>query len=209
MTTAVAQRTKNPCVYESLTHKDKREETLARYQPIYAFRKGDRVASVGAGSGSKEVIYSMMADSLVVYLQDINPICLTPDIVRATVSQLYNAAGQTCSATFTPVIGTEKETRLPKQFLDSIIMENTLHELTYPSELVASIRANLKPDGYLYIEDFMAKRPGQTHRGCHKPLFTEEALVQLLKVNGFRLLTSTFVYPNNTVDKMYKFALAN
>ena len=169
MTTAVVQRNKNLCVYKSLTQKDKQEETLSRYQPIYEFRKGEKIASIGAGGGSKEVIYSMMADSLTVYLQDINPICLSPDIVQATVSQLYQAAGRTCTATFTPVIGTGKETRLPSQFFDAIIMENTLHELTYPGELVASIRANLKPDGCFYIEDFIAKRAGQKHRGCHKP----------------------------------------
>ncbi|MBC8152079.1 MAG: methyltransferase domain-containing protein [Bacteroidetes bacterium] len=194
-------------MYESLTQKDKREDLLERHQPIYDFRKGDKLASVGAGGGSNEVIYSMMADSLVFYLQDINPTCLTPEILRATVNQLYNAAGRTCTATFTPVIGTEKETRLPSQFFDKIIIENTLHELTHPSDLVASIRANLKPDGYLYVEDFMAKRPGQKHRGCRKPLFTEEALVKLFDVNGFRLVTSAFVYPNNTVNKIYKFAL--
>lgn len=151
MTTAVAQRIKNPCVYESLTRKDKREETLKNHQPIYDFRKGDKLASVGAGGGSKEVIYSMMADSLVFYLQDINPTCLTSETIKATVSQLYNAAGCTCTATFTPVIGTEKETQLPSQFFDKIIIENTLHELTYPSDLLTSIRANLKSDGYLYM----------------------------------------------------------
>ena len=203
----MAQRIKNPCVYKYLMRKEKQEETLKGYQPIYDFRKGDTLASVGAGSGSKEVIYSMMADSLVFYLQDINPTCLTPEIVRSTVGQLYNAAGRTSTATFVSVIGTEKETRLPGQLFDKIIIENTLHELTYPNDLLRSVRANLKSGGYLFIEDIVAKRPGQKHRGCGKPLYTEEALVQLLNANGFRLLESTVVFPNNAVDKIYKFAL--
>ncbi len=206
-TAAVAQRSRHPCVYENLLQKDRLEQTLKRYQAIYDFRKSDTLASVGAGSGTKEVIYSMMADSITFYLQDVNPICLTPENLTNTVRQLYNAAGRMNTATFIPVIGTEKETRLPRQRFDKIIIENTLHELTYPSDVLTSVRESLKLDGYLFIEDFVAKRPGQKHRGCGKPLYTEEALIQLLDTNGFRLLNVTVVFPNNAIDKVYKFAL--
>ncbi len=206
-TAAVGQRAKHPCVYEYLMRKDKLEQTLKRYQAIYDFRKSDTLASVGAGGGSKEIIYSMMADSITFYLQDINPTCLTPENLMTTVRQLYNAAGRTNTATFIPVIGTERETRLPRQLFDKVIIENTLHELTYPTDVLTSVRANLKPNGSLFIEDFVAKRPGQKHRGCGKPLYTEEALIQLLDANGFRLLNVTVVFPCVEADKVYKFAL--
>ena len=206
MTTALAQRS-NPCVYEYLTRKDNLEQTLTRYQTIYNFQRNEVVASVGAGSGSKEVIYSMMADSITFYLQDINPVCLTPENLTATVNRLYDAGGRTCTAKFIPVIGTEKETRLPRRFFDKIIIENTLHELTHPNDLLISVRTNLKSDGYLFIEDIIAKRPGQKHRGCGKPLYTEEALIQLLNANGFQLLAVTVVFPRTVADKVYKFAL--
>ncbi|WP_461048970.1 class I SAM-dependent methyltransferase [Spirosoma arcticum] len=178
-----------------------------RYQAIYDFRRNEVVASVGAGSGSKEVIYSMMADSITFYLQDINPTCLTPENLTNTVSRLYDAGGRICTAKFIPVIGTERETQLPQQFFDKIIIENTLHELTHPNDLLTSVRTNLKPDGYLFIEDLVAKRPGQKHRGCGKLLYTEDALVELLNTNGFRLLTVTVVSPRIAADKVYKFAL--
>ncbi|GAB3639676.1 hypothetical protein GCM10027423_03120 [Spirosoma arcticum] len=206
-TAALAQRSKNPCVYEYLTRKDNLEQTLMRYQAIYDFRRNEVVASVGAGSGSKEVIYSMMADSITFYLQDINPTCLTPENLTNTVSRLYDAGGRICTAKFIPVIGTERETQLPQQFFDKIIIENTLHELTHPNDLLTSVRTNLKPDGYLFIEDLVAKRPGQKHRGCGKLLYTEDALVELLNTNGFRLLTVTVVSPRIAADKVYKFAL--
>lgn len=207
ITAAVAQQGKNPCVYEYLTRKGKLEETLTRYQIIYDFRQNEVIASVGAGSGSKEVIYSMMADSIMFYLQDINPTCLTPKNLTNTVSRLYNASGRTCTAKFIPVTGTAQETRLPQRFFDKIIIENTLHELTHPNDLLTSVRANLKPEGYLFIEDLVAKRPGEKHRGCGKPLYTEDALVQLLSLNGFRLLAVTVVSPRIEADKVYKFAV--
>ena len=207
ITAAVAQQPKRPCVYEYLTRKDNLEQTLTRYQTIYNFQRNEVVASVGAGSGSKEVIYSMMADSITFYLQDINSVCLTPENLTATVNRLYDAGGRTCTAKFIPVIGTEKQTRLPRRFFDKIIIENTLHELTHPNDLLTSVRANLKPDGYLFIEDIIAKRSGQKHRGCGKLLYTEEALIHLLDANGFQLLDVTVVFPRTVADKVYKFAL--
>lgn len=206
-TATLAQRPQKPCVYENLMRKENLEDILKRYTGIYDFHEGDTLASVGAGGGNKEIIYSMMADSITFYLQDINPICLTPENLTTTVRQLYNAAGRTNTATFIAVIGNEKETRLPRQLFDKIIIENTLHELAYPTDVLMSVRANLKPDGYLFIEDFIAKRPGQKHRGCGKPLYTEVALIQLLDATGFRLLNVTTVFPRIAIDKVYKFAL--
>lgn len=202
---ATAQRYKNPCIYEHLLQEKYQEDLIKRYGPVYDFHKGDAVASVGAGSGSKEVVYSMMADSLTFYLQDIKSACLTPEIIESTVSQLYSVANRPRTADFVSVIGTEKETKLPIAFFDKIIMENTMHELTYPKDLLASIRANLKPGGYLYIEDFIAEKPGQKHRGCKKILFTEKALIQLLEESGFHFVEVTSIFPKNLEDRVYKF----
>jgi len=205
--TLMAQRQENPCVYEYLLREKNREGILKRYSAIYDFHKGDTLASIGAGSGSKEVVYSMMADSLLFYLQDIDSTCLTSKRIESTISLLYSAANRASTATFIASIGTEKETKLPIGFFDKIIIENTLHELAYPNDLFKSIRENMKPDGYLYVEDLIAKRPGQKHRGCHKRLFTETALIQLIEENGFSFVEVTTVFPNNLQDKVFKFSV--
>ncbi len=205
---STAQRKDNPCVYEYLLQENNQEETLKLYRSLYDFRAGDAVASIGAGSGSKEVVYSMMADSLVFYLQDIDSTCLTSRRIKSTITLLYSAAHRTPTATFITTIGTEKGTKLPIAFFDKAIIENTLHELTYPKSLLQSIHTNLKKDGFLYIQDLIARKPGEKHRGCKKPLFTEQALVQLLDETGFRLLNVTEVFKNNAQHRSYKFSVA-
>ena len=204
--TAKGQVSKNPCLYNFLTEKSGQEKLLDSYKHLYDFKSKERIASVGAGGGSKEIAYSMMADSLVFYLQDIDSTCLTESKLSLTVRQIYDASSRTCNAKFIPVIGTKEDTKLPNS-LDKVIMENTMHELTYPEKTLSGIRKSLKPNGFLFIEDFIAEKPGQKHRGCKKVLYTEEALVGLLGEFGFQLIESNYVYPKNTEDRLYKFSL--
>ena len=203
----VGQTTKNPCLYQNLTRKTTRESLLARYQVLYNLQPKQTIASIGAGGGNKEILYSMLADSLVFYLQDIDSTCLTKTTLSTTIQQHYSATNQICDDTFITVIGTQTETNLPASFFDKVLIENTLHELSRPSAILQSIHKSLKPAGFLFVEDFIAHKPGQRHRGCKKLLYTEEALLDLLDKSGFRLVASQAVYPNNTVDRVYKFAL--
>lgn len=203
----IGQPTKNPCLYQNLTRQTTRDALLARYQRLYDVQSKQKIASVGAGGGNKEILYSMLADSLVFYLQDIDSTCLTKTILPLTIQQQYSATNQVCDDTFTAVLGTEDDTRLPERFFDKILIENTLHELRKPAEILLSIHKSLKPDGFLFVEDFIAHKPGQRHRGCGKLLYTQEALLDLLDKSGFRLVESHDVYPKNTVDRVYKFAL--
>ena len=168
----VGQPIKNPCLYQSLTRTSTREALLAHYQSLYDLQPRQTIASVGAGGGNKEILYSMLAYSLVFYLQDIDTTCLSKSVLPITIQQHYAATGQVCDDTFISVLGTETDTKLPKRFFDKVLIENTLHELTKPAEILQSIRNSLKPEGFLFVEDFIAHKPGQRHRGCGKVLYT-------------------------------------
>ena len=203
----VGQSTQNPCLYQNLTRKTTREALLARYQTLYDLQPRQKLASVGAGSGNKEILYSMLADSLVFYLQDIDSTCLSKTVLPVTIQQHYSVTNQVCDDTFTSIFGTEADTKLPENFFDKVLLENTLHELSKPSEILQSIHKSLKHNGFLFVEDFIAHKPGQRHRGCKKLLYTQDALIDLLDKSGFRLVESHDVHPSNTVDRVYKFAL--
>ena len=203
---ATGQPSRNPCLYAWLTRESNQALTLDRYRVLYDFKSKERIASVGAGGGSKEIVYSMMADSLVFFLQDIDSTCLTASKIGSTSSQLYRVSDRTCTAEFIGVVGTEEDVKLPGG-LDKVIMENTLHELTYPEKTIGGIRRSLKPDGFLFIQDFIASKPGQKHRGCKKRLYTEDELISLLNKVGFDLVESSYVYPSNKEDRLYKFQL--
>ena len=202
-----AQFEGNECLDKHYAKKETIDWMLKNYRGFYNFQKTETIASVGAGSGVREIIYSMMADSLTIHLQDIDPVCLQPERLSLTIRQLYQIGGRTCSAFFIPVRGSEQETGLPSRFFDKIIIENSLHEFTHSNEMLVSIRGNLKKNGYLFIGELIARRKGQKHQGCHRPLFTEEALLQLMDLNGFRFVEKTVLDPNYPHDRVYRFAL--
>ena len=202
-----AQFEGNKCLDKHYSKREVIDWMLKSYRGVYNFQKTEKIASIGAGSGVREIIYSMMADSLTIYLEDIDPVCLQPERLSLTIRQLYQIRGQTCSAFFIPVRGSEQETGLPSRFFDKIIIENSLHEFTHFNEMLASIRGNLKKDGYLFIGELIARRKGQKHQGCRRPLFTEEAMLQLLDSNGFRFVEKAVLDPNHPYDRVYRFAL--
>ncbi len=51
--------------------------------------------------------------------------------------------------------------------------------------MLQSIRRNLKAGGTLFIWEAIATKPNRKHKGCRKPMFTDESLRQLLAENGF------------------------
>lgn len=183
---------------------------IAHYRPIYDFRPAEKVASIGAGQGVREVVYSLMADSLIFYLQDLDSIWLEPSRLKKAIRTIYKEAGRTtCTTYFIPVRGKEKETGLPDRFFDKILIENSLHEFNFQSEMLLSIRTNLKPDGQLFIWEAITKKLYQKHVDCGKPMFTDESLVKLAEENGFRFIEKTIVDPPRGKDAVFQFRLSN
>lgn len=179
---------------------------LQHYRPIYDFRAREKIASIGAGQGIREVVFSLMADSLTFYLQDINPYWIEPDRLTLLVQRIYRQAGRSAStATFISVRGREQETKLPRQFFDKIIVENSLHEFSFQADMLVSIRQCLKPTGQLFIWEAVTKKPNKKHQDCGKPMFTDESLIKLVTENGFRFVNKTVVDPPRGKDAVFKF----
>jgi ubiquinone/menaquinone biosynthesis C-methylase UbiE len=202
---AYAQRTAKSCVEPYL----RKQKTITFYieqgQRIYGLKKGETLASVGAGSGSKEVIYSMGADSLTIYLGDINMGCLSPETIGATTQTLYGLVNRTNTARFIPVMGAIDKTNLPVASIDKLMIENSLHEFTEADDMLRDIREVLKPTGELFILENIARQEGQRHQGCKRLLFTHQTLVDLLKKHRFQLLRHETVTKESPDYQAYVF----
>lgn len=182
---------------------------LATFQPIYDFKPNEKIASIGAGQGVREIVFSLMADSLTFYLQDLDPRWIEPEKIATLARYVYKQAGQsTHMATFVPVRGGQDETRLPRHFFDKIIIENSLHEFSHQAELLQSIRQNLMPDGQVFVWEVLAKKAGRKHPDCRKLMFTNDSLVQLLEANGFEFVAKTAVPPSRWSGAVLQFRLA-
>jgi ubiquinone/menaquinone biosynthesis C-methylase UbiE len=147
---------------------------------FFDFHSGDVIAEVGAGYARNMCGFSIVADSVTLYMQDIDTTILT--------EKRFNQAVKCCKKyknpmtnTFYKCIGTEKSTNLPDNSFDKIILISTFHEFVFFDEMMTDIYRKLKSKGQLYILEAHCFTQG------HKNYTAEETIAMMKKYN-FSLL---------------------
>ena len=154
---------------------------------IYNFKPNETIASIGASSGVWEIWFASQVENLTFYLQDIDPLNCNQEEIDYGVKYYEKLLQKSISGIFIPIIGTESETNLPKNYFDKVLIINSLHELEMPKLILQDIQKILKSSGQLFIEEQIAKFSGEIHEGCGKRLFTKNELLNLLSENHFEL----------------------
>ncbi|MCG8306484.1 MAG: methyltransferase domain-containing protein [Cytophagales bacterium] len=148
-------------------------------------RKGETIASIGAGNGTTEVAISCFVDRIDWYLQEIDSARLFEfHRVREYFEKLY---GKKTEANFNLVLGTESSTNLPESTFDRILMVNVYHELTNREAMMNDISKLLKQNGKLVIMEPMAKQAGDLHANCKHLKLYEPDFLQEMRQFGFKL----------------------
>ena len=112
---------------------------------------GDTVADVGTGVGYLlPYIVKRIGSSGTIFAVDIYPEFLDK------VSRRIAAAGW---QNVHPVLGTDRDPKLPANVLDAAILHDTYHHLNYPEATMGGVRRALKSGGRLFIIDFYWTRP--------------------------------------------------
>ena len=112
---------------------------------------GDTVADVGTGVGYLlPYIVRRIGSSGTIFAVDIYPEFL--DKVRERIA----AAGW---RNVHPVLGTERDPKLPATRLDGAILLDAYHHLDYPEAMMRGVRRALKSGGRLFIIDVYRSRP--------------------------------------------------
>ena len=152
---------------------------------FYDFQSGQTIASIGAQCCHWEAAYAAATDSLTFYLEDIDTTYFKKSQTDFAWHYYDSLRIKPMTSQYKMVIGDERSTSLPENVFDKIIIINSFHEFTYPTEMLTDIKKKLKPGGVLYIDEAMPKHPGELHGICKKPMFTNEEMIFLLAKNGF------------------------
>jgi SAM-dependent methyltransferase len=135
------------------------------------------VADIGAGTGYYTFkIYSRISKGKV-YAEEIQ---------TDAVNYLKNKAGQLGAMNVIVVKGNEKSPELPENSIDLALMVDVYHELSYPHEMLQSIRKSLKPKGKLLLLEYRAEDPKVDIKPLHK-MSVKQANKEL-SANGFRII---------------------
>jgi precorrin-6B methylase 2 len=135
------------------------------------------VADIGAGTGYYTFKIYQKVPKGRVYAEEIQ---------NDAVTYLKNKAGQLNASNVTVIKGTEKSPELPENSIDLVLMVDVYHELSYPHEMLQSIRKSLKPKGKLLLMEYKAEDPKVDIKPLHK--MSVEQVNKELTANGFHLV---------------------
>ncbi|WP_238325884.1 class I SAM-dependent methyltransferase [Bryobacter aggregatus] len=144
------------------------EENPSRAIQLLQLEKGMVVADIGAGSGYYTLrIAPVVGPTGKVFATDIQPEMLSLLKKRMRQQKISNVE---------PVLGNEKDPKLPAKSCDVILMVDVYHEFSHPQVMLSNLRAALKDDGRLILLEYRKEDPYVPIRPEHKMSVKEAKL---------------------------------
>jgi ubiquinone/menaquinone biosynthesis C-methylase UbiE len=139
---------------------------------------GQTVADLGCGNGFYTLkLARMVGPEGKVYAVDIQPQMLILLMRRAEKAGLENIV---------PVLGSVVDPGLPEEQIDLILLVDAYHEFSHPEEMLARMRASLKPAGRVALAEFRAEDPKVPIKPLHK--MSKRQILKEWRAGGFRLV---------------------
>lgn len=172
------------------------ENEIQRLARVMNWKAGQLIADVGAGEG--EIGFAAAAavgETGKVYLTELD---------EEKVAALQKDAGRRKLKNAVIVKAAEKETKLPDNCCDAIILRRVYHHFTAPKEMDASLLRSLRPGGLLAVIDFAPRKSltesdpvkgVPSNRGGHG--IPRKILVEELTAAGFKLDKSFEDWPED------------
>jgi ubiquinone/menaquinone biosynthesis C-methylase UbiE len=172
------------------------ENEIQRLARVMNWKAGQVIADVGAGEG--EIGFAAAAavgETGKVYLTELD---------EEKVAALQKDAGRRKLKNAVIVKAAEKETKLPDNCCDGIILRRVYHHFTAPKEMDASLLRSLRPGGLLAVIDFAPRKSltesdpvkgVPSNRGGHG--IPRKILVEELTAAGFKLDKSFEDWPED------------
>lgn len=139
-------------------------------------KKRDHIADIGAGSGYHVFKMAKIATEGIVYAVDIQKEMISAMKIKKEAGGYTNVR---------LVQGTETEVNLAPISLDKVLIVDVYHEMSYPVEMMQSIKQALKPKGEVYLIEYRGEDPKVPIKRLHK--MTEAQAVKEMKAIGFEL----------------------
>ncbi|MDB6040530.1 MAG: Methyltransferase type 11 [Verrucomicrobiales bacterium] len=130
-----------------------------------AFKAGESVADVGAGSGYLSAPIARLVGT--------NGIVFAVEIQQEMLDLLIPKMSSQGITNITPVLGTISDTKLPKGAVDTVLMVDVYHEFSHPYEMMRSICSSLKKNGRVVFVEYRAEDPEVPIKAVHKMSVTQ------------------------------------
>jgi ubiquinone/menaquinone biosynthesis C-methylase UbiE len=155
-----------------------REEDCETLLAALKVQPGQVVCDMGCGNGFYTLpLARLVGDQGKVLAVDIQPEMLQMLNERSRTAGLKNIQ---------PVLGTQVDPRLEAGSLDLILMVDVYHEFSHPAEMLAAMRAALKPGGRIALAEFRLEDRNVPIKRLHK--MSKKQILREYEANGFKLV---------------------
>ena len=159
--------------------RDSREAEESTQQMLQALevQSGQTVCDLGAGSGYHALQLASMvgADGRV----------LAVDIQQEMLAMLRERAQEAGVTNIETILGGVADPLLPPASCDFILMVDVYHEISYPEQMLATLKPALRPGGRVVLAEFRAEDPEVRIKKNHK--MSKSQVLRELEASGFRL----------------------
>tara|TARA_B100000795_G_scaffold73774_1_gene52189 strand:+ start:17 stop:733 length:717 start_codon:yes stop_codon:yes gene_type:complete len=153
-----------------------KEENVSNLIKNMRIKLNDTIADIGAGSGYHAFRMAPLAKKGLVYAVDI----------QEEMLMAIEKSKESCKIrNIETILGSEKGVHLPKNSVDKILMVDVYHEFNFPSEMIASMKNALKPNGQLFLIEYRDEDSKVPIKKIHK--MTEKQAVKEMEAAGFKL----------------------
>ena len=154
------------------------EEAPSQVLEQLKLEPGMTVVDFGCGNGFYTIpMAKMVAPEGKVIGVDIQPEMIQMLKERAAVAAVDNIE---------PILSTEKDTKLPANVVDVLILVDVYHEFSFPAPMLAGIRQSLKDDGVVALLEYRAEDPTVPIKPLHK--MSKKQILKEYQANGFKLV---------------------
>jgi ubiquinone/menaquinone biosynthesis C-methylase UbiE len=155
-----------------------REEDCTTLLKALKIKPGDSVCDMGCGNG----FYTLKLARLVGERGNV----IAVDIQREMLELLKESAAAENVNNIETVLGTVVDPKLPAGTIDLVLLVDVYHEFSHPEQMLAAIRASLKPTGRVALAEFRAEDPLVPIKPLHK--MSKEQILKEFPPNGFKLV---------------------
>ncbi|MBE2284051.1 MAG: class I SAM-dependent methyltransferase [Prosthecobacter sp.] len=153
------------------------EEAPTKMRKELNVKPGMTVCDMGCGNGFHTLpLAEMVGENGKVLAVDVQPEMIEMLKKRIAAKGLKNIV---------PINGLYHDPKLPPDSCDMILLVDVYHEFSHPVQMLASMRAALKPDGLLVLVEFRAEDESVPIKPAHK--MSKAQIHKEMNANGFTL----------------------
>ncbi len=153
------------------------EEGPSKMREQLQVKPGMVVCDMGCGNGYHTLpLAAMVGEKGKIFAVDVQPEMIEMLRQNITRKELKNIE---------PIVGLYHDPKLPPNTCDMVLLVDVYHEFSHPVQMLAGMRAALKPDGLLVLVEFRAEDDAVPIKPEHK--MSKAQIHKEMNANGFEL----------------------